>query len=158
MKNILLLTLSLLVLSFVSHAQDAEPSASHLQAAERLLDNMNMQETLDKTIDATLAAQLSQMPQMKNLEGVMRDFFTKYMNYDALKSDYAALYTKHYTEQELVDLLAFYQTPLGKKLVETMPDITAESSLLGQKLVQEHMPELQEAIMKEMAKGADGDN
>lgn len=158
MKNILLLALSLLVLSFVSHAQDAEPSASHLQAAERLLDNMNMQETLDKTIDATLAAQLSQMPQMKNLEGVMRDFFTKYMNYDALKSDYAALYTKHYTEKELVDLLAFYQTPLGKKLVETMPDITAESSLLGQKLVQEHMPELQEAIMKEMAKGADGDN
>lgn len=158
MKNILLLALSLLVIPFASHAQDAVPSASHLQAAERLLDNMNMQETLDKTIDATLDAQLSQMPQMKNLEGVMRDFFTKYMNYDALKNDYAALYTKHYTEKELVDLLAFYQTPLGKKLVETMPDITAESSLLGQKLVQEHMPELQEAIMKEMAKGADGDN
>jgi len=137
-------------------AQNSTVNASHIKAAERLLDNMNMQETLDKSIEATLAAQIAQMPQMKNVEGVMREFFAKYMNYSLLKGEYVNMYTKYYTEKELKKLSKFYQTKLGKKVIETLPELTTESVMLGQSVVQKHMDELQEAIMKKLSE--DGDN
>lgn len=151
MKTFLFIAISLLALPLVSFAQEAATTASHIKAAARLLDNMNMQETLDKTIDATLEVQMNQMPQMRNVEGVMRDFFTKYMSYDALKEDLTKLYARHYTEKELKKLGAFYRSRLGKKVSATTPTLTAESMLMGQELVKEHMNELQEAIMAKMA-------
>jgi hypothetical protein len=154
MKILLPLLFSLFILPLSLVAQDKAPSASHLAEAEKVLDLLNIQETLDKGIDATLAAQLAQMPQMKNLEGTMREFFAKYMNYEVLRDDYAQLYAKYYTEKELKQLYKFYQTPLGKKVAETMPDISAASTTIGQNAVQPHMAELQQTIMKKMSEGA----
>ena len=151
MKIVLLVICSLLILPFSSIAQDDTYSEFHLTAAVRLLDDMNMQKTLDKTIDAALEVQLNQMPEMKSLEGVMRDFFNKYMSYEAMKEDLANLYAKYYTEKELKQLGKFYRSEVGKKVAAVTPELTAESMTLGQNVVQENMAELQEAIMKKMA-------
>ena len=43
---------------------------------------------------------------------------------------------KLYTESELKDLNAFYQSPLGKKVLEKMPRLTAESAQLTQAKLQ----------------------
>lgn len=42
------------------------------------------------------------------------------------------IYQKHLTEQEVLDIIAFYQTPSGKKLQEAQPKISRESMLAGQ--------------------------
>lgn len=42
------------------------------------------------------------------------------------------LYTKYYTDEELKQLLAFYKTPVGKKVIETLPLLTQESVAIGQ--------------------------
>ena len=130
-----------------------EFEASHLAAAAELLGVMDMEASLEKSIDAMLEAQLSQMPQMGAVEGVMRDFFTKYMSFEVLADDYALLYADAYTEEELRGLIAFYRTPLGQRVVETTPELTAAGMALGQRATAEHMPELQRAIMAEMAGG-----
>ena len=36
------------------------------------------------------------------------------------------LYDKHFTEQEIDDILNFYKTPAGKKVIEETPKITKE--------------------------------
>ncbi len=113
-----------------------------------------MQTTLDAAIDAQLEAQISQMPQLAQVEGVMRDFFMKYMSYAAMRDDYVELYASVYTEKELKELMKFYGTPLGKKMVATMPELTAKSTKLGQQVVAEHMAELQQAIMAKMQEGS----
>ncbi|KUY17477.1 hypothetical protein BAZ12_00980 [Elizabethkingia miricola] len=41
-------------------------------------------------------------------------------------------YSKYYTEKELDDMIAFYKTPTGKKMIEIMPDMTKESMQKGQ--------------------------
>lgn len=46
--------------------------------------------------------------------------------------------------------LAFYRTPLGQKMVTRLPLLLQKGAALGQKAVQEHLPELQEEIAKKM--------
>jgi hypothetical protein len=42
------------------------------------------------------------------------------------------VYDRHFTTDELRQLLAFYQTPIGKKLLEAQPAIVRESMEAGQ--------------------------
>ena len=42
------------------------------------------------------------------------------------------IYKKHFTPEEIKAILAFYETPVGKKLTEQSPLITAESMQLTQ--------------------------
>jgi hypothetical protein len=44
----------------------------------------------------------------------------------------APIYAKYYTEDELVQLIQFYKTPLGKKVIETLPMITQDSYSAGE--------------------------
>lgn len=43
------------------------------------------------------------------------------------------IYEKHYTEEEIDQLILFYQSPIGKKMVEKMPLVIQESMEIGQK-------------------------
>jgi hypothetical protein len=42
------------------------------------------------------------------------------------------IYDKYFSEDEIRQLLSFYESPIGKKLAETMPRIAAESFTVGQ--------------------------
>ncbi len=42
------------------------------------------------------------------------------------------LYHKYFTFNEIVELLAFYDTAIGKKTIEVMPQLTQESMAIGQ--------------------------
>ncbi|WP_297985406.1 DUF2059 domain-containing protein [uncultured Chryseobacterium sp.] len=42
------------------------------------------------------------------------------------------IYEKHFTEKEIDDFIAFYNTPSGKKMIEKMPIVFQESQAVGQ--------------------------
>lgn len=44
----------------------------------------------------------------------------------------APIYSEHFEEAELDALIAFYSSPVGRKMVERLPAITAESMAVGQ--------------------------
>lgn len=43
------------------------------------------------------------------------------------------VYDKHFSDDELKGLIAFYETPLGKKLISELPPIMTESAAIGDK-------------------------
>jgi hypothetical protein len=45
------------------------------------------------------------------------------------------VHAKYFTEAEVKDLILFYESPLGRKLTEVTPKISAESTVEGQKWV-----------------------
>jgi hypothetical protein len=47
------------------------------------------------------------------------------------------VYDKHFSNDELLGLIAFYETPLGKRLVSELPQIMTESAAAGDKYGQE---------------------
>lgn len=57
-----------------------------------------------------------------------------------------AIYAKHYTHQEIKDLLAFYQTPTGKKSLSAFPVLMTESIGASQAWVQSMTPVMQARI------------
>jgi hypothetical protein len=56
------------------------------------------------------------------------------------------IYDKHLTQQDIRDLLAFYETPLGKKIIRVMPQVMQESIHEGEKLAKSFGPEIDQRI------------
>jgi hypothetical protein len=132
-------------------------AASHAKAAEDLLVAASMEEVFTRTIDQALDAQIAANPQLAELKPVMKAFFDKHMSWAALKPDMVKLYTESFTEEELKDITKFYQTPSGKKMALTTPDLMAKGAAIGQAKVQAHMPELQQMVEAAMAEKAAGE-
>jgi hypothetical protein len=77
------------------------------------------------------------MRQFKNAKpGVPEKFWTDFMKkvrVDDLISLIVPIYDKHLSHGEVKDLIAFYGTPTGRKLVRVLPQITQESMGAGQR-------------------------
>ena len=121
-------------------------------AAYTLLATMNMRESYEGMIKRITQMQIQANPQLKAIEPTIHAFFTKYMGWEAQRGDIAALYAKNYTTEELKELNKFYQTPLGQKTVQLMPQLAAASAQIGQSKMMAHMPEMKAMIESELKK------
>ena len=70
----------------------------------------------------------------------------KHVDYNELVQKLVPVYSKHFTEQEIVDLLNFYNTSTGKKMIEKMPAILEESMEIGRKWGIELAQKIEEEI------------
>jgi len=121
-------------------------------AAYTLLATMNMKESYEGMIKRVTQMQISQNPQLKDIEPTIHAFFTKYMGWEAQRGDIAALYAKNYTLEELQTLNTFYQTALGQKTVQLMPQLAAAGAKIGQSKLAAHMGELKLMVDAEIQK------
>jgi hypothetical protein len=79
----------------------------------------------------SLDESIKNTPKLKNhkdvLLNVMREVYTAYFNdtdiQKQLKNIYSNIYMEEFTEEELKDILKFYQTPTGKKCLKEQPVI-----------------------------------
>lgn len=149
----LLITVAFL-LSFSLHAEEKTTIEAHMANAEAytLLATMNMKESYEGMIERITQMQIQANPQLKTIEPMIREFFTKYMGWEAQRGDIAALYAKNYTTEELKELNKFYQTTLGQKTVQLMPQLAAASAQIGQSKMLQHMPEMKAMIEAELNK------
>ena len=143
-----LVSLLTLTCAFVAGAQAKEPSASHAAAVKELFQVMNLAKTTNEAVDVMYKAQVDANPALKQFEDVMRPFMAKYLSWKNLEPQMIQVYAEAFTEPEVRELIAFYKTPIGHKTVNLMPQLMQRGAALGQKAVQEHLPELQEAIAK----------
>jgi len=130
-----------------------EPTPARTAAAEQLIASIDMEHTYAQTMEAMVQSQIRQNPQVAQFEGLMRSFFAKYLSWPQIRGDMVRIYALTYTEDEMRQLTAFYQTPLGKRLLETMPELAQRSSEITQRRVMDHMPELMEQMMAAMQSG-----
>jgi hypothetical protein len=83
----------------------------------------------------------------------------KAIGWDKLQPDMVKLYTDNFSEQELKDLVAFYQSPLGKKVQAKMPQISQQSFQMTQEKLQPAVPvvtKLLESMTNELAPAGKG--
>jgi hypothetical protein len=125
---------------------------SHKKAVVELFGVMKMHKQFETAIDQMLDVQARSNPVLGKMRPTMKRFFNKYMSFDSLKDDMAKIYMESFTEAEIKDLTKFYQSPLGKKLLEKMPDLMKKGSELGVKRVQANQAELQKMIREDLSK------
>jgi hypothetical protein len=72
--------------------------------------------------------------------------FQKHFDPNSLNERVIPIYDKYFTAEDLKGLLDYYRSPLGQRMLKTLPDVARESQeagyALGQKAAQETMEEL----------------
>lgn len=92
---------------------------------------------LELTGSAKLGIQvMSQMvtSYKKAMPNVPDEFWTEFMSEvdeESLINLIIPIYKKHYTPSDVKAIIAFYETPIGKKTISVLPKITADSMAAG---------------------------
>jgi hypothetical protein len=135
---------------FISVAASlAHADNESVKQAEILLNSIDMNTVLQKTIDQAINVQLQQNPAMSPYKKVLTQFFEKYMSYASMKPFLLQMYGDTFTADELRELNKFYASPVGRKSLRVMPDLMAKGGQYGAQQVRSHMTELQAMFAEE---------
>ncbi|GIK81777.1 MAG: DUF2059 domain-containing protein [Pseudorhodoplanes sp.] len=111
------------VVAFAAPASAQQPSASAVATAKEILvvkGSLTMFEPIvPGVVEQVKNVLLQQSPnlqkELNDTATALRTQFTP--KFEELREDIARLYASRFAEQELKDLLAFFKSPLGKKLL-----------------------------------------
>ncbi|EGI74515.1 hypothetical protein PH505_af00320 [Pseudoalteromonas distincta] len=143
------LLLSLLIFSSSLYAEQNTKQ----QKIDELIKVMN----LDSMVDSMYGQVEGMMKGMSDQMGVKpseQAIFDKYysdmttvlkteMSWAKMQPMMVNVYDKHFSEQEIADMLAFYKTDTGQKILEKMPVVMQESMQMSQSLMKDAMPKIQ---------------
>src|SRR5262249_28712636 len=137
-------------------APDPDPivAAKELITAIRLPNQFKLM--LPQMVQAMKPAVLAGRPQMEGDFDAITAVLLKTMStrIDDLMDQIAPLYARHFTGDELRQLAAFYRTPVGQKILQTLPVLMQESGTIGQNWGRTIAGELQSQINEELRKRA----
>ena len=158
-------------------------SKSKKEIIRQLLEILGGKQTYDQTQQLVLSQQKQELPKIlkqmidassrltpsqkkdayakanQNISSAL-DEFGQYMSADTtyqefLERVYYPIYDQYFTETDLKDLVAFYKTPIGRKLILISPQLSATSQKLTFELI---MPRLSEIINRMIEKEIDSIN
>jgi len=134
---------------FAGVALAQQPTAAAIGKARELVElkggNAMFEPVIISMIEQTKGALLQTNPQLaKDLNDVatqLRSEFSPRRN--ELMTEAAKLYALRFSEQELKDILAFYKTPVGRKMIVQEPQVLDETF----NFVQRWSPRVGEEVM-----------
>jgi len=168
MKKIVVALIASFALANGAFAADAAPA--NAAAVRELLDAMNyratwqasvdqmskalpgmMRQQIETTIKAnTTLTEAQKQQQLKQVESdlpkmaeVTRNVLSDPAMVADMEAELVALYSRHFTADELKQIAAYYRTPIGAKSLQVMPQVMAESMAISQRIT---MPRLQKAM------------
>lgn len=84
-------------------------------------------------------------------DAVVTDVVVTYMRqqaqHDRVVDRLVPIYSKYLTEDDVRQLTDFYRSPVGRKLVNVMPEISLESARVGQQWAESILPGLQTKLL-----------
>ncbi|MFD2231614.1 DUF2059 domain-containing protein [Alkalimarinus sediminis] len=148
----------LLTLVFATSMVSAD-AAKHRALAEEMLEVSKASSVLDnmsQQVNVMFAQTVQQMnlPQERQAEAEkyqqrLNAIMKEELSWEKLKGQFADVYVDVFNEQELKELVEFYKSPLGQKLIIKMPQLMQESMGLAQKQMQAIIPKIK-ALSQEM--------
>lgn len=173
-KIVALLAAALAFSCLPATAQTANPSAESTAAARQLMEAINARSLMQASMQQ-MTAQMPQMlramsgsmiesrakglsPSKKaaaqaELEKMipammasLQKLFADPALFDELERETTAIYARNYTVDEMRELLAFYRSPVGAKMLATMPKVMQESMQTSQKIIVPRMGKIIEEM------------
>lgn len=129
MKKTILTGICLLALAIPLHAQQANTKEQDIR---KLMELTGATKLAEQIMDQMIAALDQEGTDKAFWDSLRAEFDTQ-----SLLSKTMPIYDKHFTHEEIKGLIAFYQTPLGAKVVEKMPAVAQESMAVGMEWGQE---------------------
>ena len=119
---------------------------------------MDMDKFMSQTLDTMMESQIKMNPAREQFRDVFKKFFSKYFSWESLEEEFVKLYKEEFTEDEIIELIKFYKTDIGRKTIKKLPLLMQKGSQLGEQRVMENIQELEKMIMEKMSEGSQGEN
>lgn len=154
------------ILAFVlalSAGAPAVPAAAQEPAREqdivRLLETTGTADAVRRTIDQLIPVVLANMKkplkrQYPNIPervfGILEEEIAAAFktHFDDLIAAVVPVYAKHFSRDEIGDIIAFYETPTGRKLVRLLPEMQNDSVQAVGRWANGIVPEVQKRFLK----------
>ncbi len=158
-----------LLFTLAASASAIADDASHTAAAKELLEVTRAAEIIDQVYDS-MEGQFDNMAEQLGITEDQRPIFDRHMervfqvmreemNWEKMEPYMVSAYAQVYTEQELRELIEFYQSPLGQKFLAKMPELMNVSMATTQELMSgfyDRLGELQAEFEAELAASKEG--
>lgn len=119
-----------------------------LAVAEELMTVMDMETVVRAAAFTSLDVQIRANPAVAPFRDVMESYIAEALSWESIGSDLMAVYVDAFTEEELRDMVDFYRTPTGQKLIGMQQELMRRAAAVGEAHVQANQAELQRRIMK----------
>jgi hypothetical protein len=162
MKRFVLVVAAVLFLSWSGFAQTSSDDSPATKAdVERYFQLVKSHDMLKKMLATTTQSmhQLIHEQYVKHQDELPADYEAKIdammsnmfdnMPWDEMMQAMVPAYQKHLTKGDIDNLVAFYSTPTGAKLLREMPSILAESMQDAMPLLTQYMETVQKRVQKE---------
>jgi uncharacterized protein len=142
-------------------AQRTEPATSvapardpeKLKAIRTLLDITGSVKTMQRIVNTMLDEQAAQHPEIP--AEYWKRFKTKFKP-EELAERILPVYDKHFTREEINQMIVFYQSPVGKKMAELEAPIQQQCMAIGQQYGQELGMQIAQEMQREAQDGKSG--
>ena len=138
---------------------------SHREVAGKLLEMSNAPATMREAFWLGFEPTIQNMQRqgvspaaIEEIRAAVTHWYNTEIKWDEIKPKLVDIYVKEFSEQELKELLAFYQTPTGKKSLVKLPALFQQGAAIGQQYFmgkQETLKPLQKKIQEIIEKHRD---
>jgi len=127
--------------------------------AIRLLRKMDFEKTAIESASGMFEPMMNHFAQLglpaealKEIQGAMEKFMHEILSAPEIMTGVAKIYEDNFTPAEIEELIAFYDSPLGRKVIDAQPAIAQAAAELTMKTTMENQERLQQDITKIMEK------
>lgn len=130
---IVLFTLAQVCTTALAQAPSATPTAKHRKVVE-LIKMTGTPELMVNVIKQQIKMAKKTLPLPPKAQDDFESEFLNEIKTDDLVELVVPAYEKYYNEAEIDQLIAFYNSPIGKKMVASLPAMTEETGRAGGEL------------------------
>jgi hypothetical protein len=117
--------------------------------AAKLIDMTNGKDTMRAGFDAVIDTVIENMHQhgmpqagVDEIKAAVNKWYDSEINFDDIRPKMVDLYVKDFSEDDLKQILAFYESPVGQKAIKNLPSVMREGAMIAQEYTKAKIPSL----------------
>lgn len=130
-----------------------EPSPLYIQLMTQWAKSTNFAQNAAKVIVGKLMFDMQKDPKLQKivspqLNADLEQFFYELFLSQYTIKEFAKLYSQYFSIDEMQDLLKFYESPIGQKLIKVDPELKIKTQQIGAELLKNHQKEYMQVVAK----------
>lgn len=113
----------------LAQSRQGNQNLDKINSIKELITITGTKNLTQQILNQSITSMRSQFPQVPQ---VFWDEFSAGLTADQLINRLIPIYDKYLTDEDIKQLIAFYRTPVGKKIISVSPQIASDSLNIGQ--------------------------
>lgn len=113
--------------------------ASQRALAAKLIDMTNGKDTMRAGFDAVMNGAITNMAAhglppdgVNEIRTAIDKWYDQEINFDDIRPKLVDIYMQNFTEDDLKQLVSFYQSPVGQKTIKNLPTVMRDGAMIAQ--------------------------